>query len=354
MEIWILGATGRAGRAIAGELARRDQRFALVGRSRARLSALAGELGGGPETLIVDGEDGLASAMAARAPAVVINAVGPYRVTAVSTASLCLARGVHYVDLANELEPVIDLLALDTEAAEAGCTLVTGAGFGVAAAEALAIALRGDRPPAARARVAAIPIVSGLGRTAVASLLDAISSGGRRYVDGQLESCPLGAGFALTPLPDGSSVGTVAVATGDLEAVRRASGAANVIAAAGGIPSAGAIRALLPALARLIAIAPVRRGLLAATGAVGSRLPSGNQRDVSWAHAELTWPDGSCRQGWLRTGEGYGFTAAVATEVACAIVDGRGRPGAHTPVSLLGVAMVEQAGARLILNQADR
>ena len=39
-------------------------------------------------------------------------------------------------------------------------------------------------------------------------------------------------------------------------------------------------------------------------------------REHSYAHARVEWADGTVREGWLRTGEGGDFTAAVAAEVA--------------------------------------
>lgn len=350
-EIWITGASGRAGRAIAAELVNRGRQVVLVGRNQARLAALDKELGGGARTLIIDGDAALLSAMAERAPAVLVNTVGPFAASAEPTARTCLAQGVDYVDLANELAPVMDVLGLDGEARAAGCTLATGAGFGVVATEAVALAVRGQNVPAESARVAAMPTVDGLGPAVLASVIDTLAIGGRQIVNGQIETCRLGTGFALTPLPDGSSVGTTGAPTGELEAARRASGARNVIAATSEVPSGRIARALLPLIGALVSVGPIRRSLLALVARFHLSPPASSNGDSSWAHAELTWADGTVRQGWLRTGEGYAFTAAVAAEVACSLADGQGRPGAYTPASLLGASLAERAGGELILDQ---
>lgn len=70
--------------------------------------------------------------------------------------------------------------------------------------------------------------------------------------------------------------------------------------------------------------------------------------DISWAYARLEWPDGTGRQAWLRTGEGYGFTAKVAAHTAARLSDGQGRPGAFTPGALFGAELARGAGAQII------
>ena len=353
MEIWIRGASGRAGRAIAAELVRRGRRVVLVGRDKTRLLAVVEQAAPGAESLVLEGDEALASALAQRAPGVLINTAGPFSGTG-TTARECLRHGVHYVDLANELDPVRALLSLDRQAREAGCVLVTGAGFGVAATEAVVLAVRGEHGPAAAARVAAMPFVDGVGPAVVASVMNAMAGGGRRYIDGRIERCRLGEGFARTPLPDGSWVATFAVPTGELEAARRASGAGNVIAASNELPSGRVVRAMLPLVGRVLAISPVRRGVLAAVSRSRPRPPGPSTGDTSWAHAELIWPDGTRRQGWLSTGEAYTFTARVAVEVTCTLADGHGRPGAHTPGTLAGVGLIELAGAKVTIGDEVR
>jgi len=348
MEIWIRGASGRAGSAIATELVRRGRRVVLVGRDKARLLAVAEQSAPGAESVILKDDEALTSALAQRAPGVLVNTAGPFSATG-TTARTCLRHGVHYVDLANELDPVLALLSLDRQAREAGCVLVTGAGFGVAATEAVVLAVRGEHGPAAAARVAAMPVVDGVGPAVVASVMYAMGGGGRRYVDGRIERFRLGEGFARTPLPDGSWVATLAVPTGELEAARRASGASNVIAASSELPTGRVVRAMLPFVGRVLAISPVRRGVLAAVSRSRLQPPGPSTGDTSWAHAELIWPDGTRRQGWLSTGEAYAFTARVAVEVACVLADGLGRPGAHTPGTLAGVGLIELAGDKVLI-----
>ncbi len=345
--IWILGATGKGGRAIASELigsATAD--VVLVGRDHERLTAAAASLGGNSRTLVASGPAELASRIAAEKPTAVVNTIGPFGETTGRLARACVAAGSHYVDLANELPPVRELLEMDSDARSAGVTLVTGAGFGVLATEALVLELADGRPAAARATVAAMPTVDGLGSAVLASVVDAVAYGGRRYRGGQLQRTRLGADHAWIPLPDLPAIQALAVPTGELEAARRASGAGDVLAFSSEVSSGRTVRAVLPALSALLSARPIHAGVQRLISRA-KLTPPAKSGDVSWAYARLEWPDGAHREAWLRTGEGYSFTAKVAAFTAMRLSDGQGRPGAHTPGALFGPDLARDAGAQI-------
>ena len=352
-EIWVLGATGRGGRGIAKELVVAGADVVLVGRDPDRVEALAGSLtptgSGGVRTLVASGRSKVVELITREAPSVVVNTIGPFTETSLPIARACLAVGSHYVDLANELGPVRNLLGLHEAARTAEVTMVTGAGFGVLATEALVVALRADRMPAVRARVAAMPAVEALGPAVLASSVDAIATGGWRYRDGHLVRTRLGSDVERFPLPDGRAVNAIGVPTGEVEAAQRASGAGDVIAYSSEVPSGRIIRALLPAVSAILSRERIRIGLQRLI----SRLrltPPATSGDSSWAYARLEWADGSQREAWLHTGEGYQFTARVAARVAAGLLSGAHRHGAYTPAALFGAALARDAGAEIIDN----
>jgi short subunit dehydrogenase-like uncharacterized protein len=345
--IWVLGATGKGGRAIASELIGNVADVVLLGRDHDRLAAVAASLGGQHRTILAPGPAELVTMIAAEKPAVVVNTIGPFGETNAPLARACVGAGSHYVDLANELPPVQALLNMDADARSAGVTLVTGAGFGVLGTEALVIELANGRPAASRATVAAMPAVDGLGPAVLSSVIDAVAFGGRRYRDGRLLRTRLGAEHAWIPLPDLPAIQALAVPTGELEAAHRASGAGDVVAFSSEVPSGRTVRAALPMLSALLAAQPIRAALHRLVNR--ARLtPPAKSGDVSWAYARLEWPDGTHRVAWLRTGEGYGFTAKVAAHTAARLSDGQGLPGAFTPGALFGADLARDAGAQII------
>lgn len=345
--IWVFGATGLSGRAIARELAVSGEDVVLVGRDADRLAAVASSLAVPVGTRVASGQTELVALIAAEKPAVVVNTVGPFAATTAPLARASLAAGSHYVDLANELDPVRQLLALDHEARDRAVTLVTGAGFGVLATETLVIELRGNRPAAARARVAAMPTVDGLGSAVLASVVDILAYGGRRYRDGQLVRTWLGSGHARIPIPDSPPTDVLAVPTGELHAAQQASGAGDVLAFSSEVPSGRLVRAVLPAASMLLAAHPVRRTVQRRISRARPTPPAKADAE-SWAYARLEWADGTRREAWLRTGEGYGFTARVAAYTAKRLADGSVAAGAYTPGALFGADAARAAGAEII------
>lgn len=347
--IWILGATGKGGRAIASELiGTTTADVVLVGRDHDRLTAAAASLGGQSRTLVAAGSNELATRIATDRPTVVVNTIGPFGETSTPLARACVAAGSHYVDLANELPPVQQLLDMDADARRADVTLVTGAGFGVLATEALVLELANGQPAAARATVAAMPTVDGLGSAVLASVVDAVAYGGRRYRGGQLQRTRLGADHAWIPLPDLPAIQALAVPTGELEAARRASGAGDVLAFSSEVPSGRAVRAVLPMVSALLSARPIYAGVQRLISRT-KLTPPAKSGDVSWAYARLEWPGGTHREAWLRTGEGYSFTAKVAAFTAMRLSDGHGSSGAFTPGALFGADLARDAQAQIII-----
>ena len=254
-EVWILGGTGRSGRAIAAELIRRGIAPVLVGRDAGRLAAAAGP--GSGRTVVAGSIEAAAAEIRRQRPAVVINTVGPFTGTAMPIVDACLP-GSHYLDLANDLAAVSAVLGRDASAAAAGRTLVTGAGFGVTATESVVVKLCEGRPAPIRVRVDMVPslaIEAGvLGEALAATILDGlpgIEGGGRydsrRYEGGRLVKARVGGDVTRLTLPDGTTVTTAGVPFGELMAAQRASGAASVISASSEAPSSPVMRAVLPA-----------------------------------------------------------------------------------------------------------
>ncbi len=350
--IWIVGATGRTGRALAARLAA-DHELVLVGRDADRLRALAGPLGA--DVRVVGSVDAVPDVVAGSGASVVVNLMGPYPVTGPRIAGAC-PPGTHYVDLANELDGVRALLAGHGEAVAAGRVVVTGAGFGVLGTESVALTLCADRPAPAEIRVDALPSVASeagrVGEALAGSIVGSFPLGGLRYEGGQLVPATLGGDVEVLTLPDGSSARTAGMPSGELEAARRASGAPRVVAASALAPAGPLARAVLPAVVRLMRVSPLRR----ATTAALARLPLPARPPVraeSFARARVRDADGTVRVAWLRAGEAMDFTIGVTAEVVRRLVRGEGRPGAWTPGAAFGPELAEAAGGRIVLDHAS-
>lgn len=139
LDIALFGATGFTGGLTAHYLAANgpaEMRWAIVGRNRAKLEAVAGELaalGGSapaPELLEADAGDPVSLATVAAATRVVVTTVGPYALYGGPLVAACAAAGTDYCDLTGEPE-FVDRMWIEhhAEAERTGARLVHCCGF---------------------------------------------------------------------------------------------------------------------------------------------------------------------------------------------------------------------------------
>ncbi|MEV7277460.1 saccharopine dehydrogenase NADP-binding domain-containing protein [Streptomyces sp. NPDC093111] len=138
-DVVLFGATGFAGELTAEYLAAHAPagcRWALAGRSRARLSALRDRLASrwphcaGLPLLVADSEDPHALRGLAGSARVVASTVGPYVWYGEGLVAACAEAGTDYVDLTGEAEFVDRMyVRYDARARETGARLVHACGF---------------------------------------------------------------------------------------------------------------------------------------------------------------------------------------------------------------------------------
>lgn len=352
-EVWILGATGRVGRAVAARLAGTGISPVLVGRDPVRLDTLAASIGEGVRTIAAGSVEQIAAEVRQQRPSVVVNTIGPFTRTAIPIARACLPGGGNYLDLANDMAAVPALLALHSQAVAAGSTLVTGVGFGVVGTESVVAKLCQGRPTPSSVRVDALASVATeagtLGEALAATIIEALPAGGRRYRDGRLVKARLGGDFQRLTLPDGQTATSVGMPTGELHAAWIASAAPSVTVTSGAAATTPLVRAILPLVSALTSIRAVRRFATRRLASL-SLTPRPRPREYSWGHAVVRWPDGTSQEGWLRAGEGMSFTEVVVAEVATRLARGAAPAGAYTPAAAFGPELAVDAGGEFILD----
>ena len=131
--ILILGATGSFGRLLAHRLARhKDSHIILAARCHDRLAVLAVELAAAYphafiKTACVNAPAGLPELLASLKPIVLVDVSGPFQNQDYQTARYCITAGVHYVDIADSRDFVVNFAALNSAAEAAGVMAVSGA-----------------------------------------------------------------------------------------------------------------------------------------------------------------------------------------------------------------------------------
>jgi len=136
LDVVVFGATGFAGRLVAGYLAGHAPggvRIGLAGRSARRLAdvrAGLGEAASGWPLLTADSADPVSVAALARAARVVVTTVGPYRSHGLALVEACAAAGTDYADLSGEVLFIRDSIdRCHGIAAGAGARIVHSCGF---------------------------------------------------------------------------------------------------------------------------------------------------------------------------------------------------------------------------------
>lgn len=138
-DLALFGATGFTGGLTARYLtahAPAGMRWALVGRDRSKLDAVAARLAAEapeapvPDVLVADAADRAALDVVAQASRVVVTTVGPYALYGESLVAACAAAGTDYADLTGEPE-FVDRMWVEhhAEAERTGARLVHCCGF---------------------------------------------------------------------------------------------------------------------------------------------------------------------------------------------------------------------------------
>lgn len=136
-DLALFGATGFTGGLTARYIAANGPeglRWALVGRNRDKLKAVAAGLEGSrlpaPELLVADAANPTALANVAAAAGVILTTVGPYALYGEPLVAACAAAGTDYVDLTGEPEFVDRMwLGYHEQARRSGARLVHCCGF---------------------------------------------------------------------------------------------------------------------------------------------------------------------------------------------------------------------------------
>lgn len=133
-DVVVYGATGFTGRLVAEYLyqSHPEVRFAMAGRSKAKLEAVRAEIGAPTDTPLIEADSenpASLSEMAGRAKAV-ITTVGPYQLYGEPLVKACVETGTDYVDLCGEPAWMKDIIENYDEAAKAsGARIVLSCGF---------------------------------------------------------------------------------------------------------------------------------------------------------------------------------------------------------------------------------
>jgi short subunit dehydrogenase-like uncharacterized protein len=183
----IYGANGYTGRLIARHAVERGLRPTLAGRNREAVSQLATELGCPAAVFSLDQPAHIAAHL--QGFRAVLHCAGPFSQTAHPMIDACMTAGADYLDITGEID-VIELAArLSQRANDARVALIPAVGFDVVPSDCLA-AMLAERLPGARVLQLAFSATDGLSPGTSKTMLEALPSGGRVRIDGEIRTVP--------------------------------------------------------------------------------------------------------------------------------------------------------------------
>lgn len=127
-NVLILGGYGNFGKRIAKALVSQNIPIVIAGRNKAKAEALNAKM---PNELvniaIFDVNKDLNTQLKLLRPQVVINSCGPFQTNDYTVAEICIAQGIHYIDLADARDFVNGFMVLDEKAKSHNVSVITGA-----------------------------------------------------------------------------------------------------------------------------------------------------------------------------------------------------------------------------------
>ena len=149
-EIVLYGSTGDAGKAMAAHFAKHggSMRWAIAGRSEAKLRALKEAIGGcAPAIIVADAGDYTSLCTMAGRAQVLLTAMGPYAQLGEPVVKACIQERTHYCDITGEVQWVSEMKAQYGGAAQtAGVCICSLCGYDCVPAElAVAVSARALR-----------------------------------------------------------------------------------------------------------------------------------------------------------------------------------------------------------------
>lgn len=165
----LYGGNGYTGELIARYAAQYGLQPVLSGRNKTAVETLAKQLSLPCHIVALDNEQELLNTL--KRFTLVVNAAGPYDITARPMISACLQTGTHYIDLNGDIDIFEAIKQYHQQAVSKNIMLLPGAGFDVVPTDCLALLLKKRMPDAVSLTIAFVILNSTLSRgTAITTL----------------------------------------------------------------------------------------------------------------------------------------------------------------------------------------
>ena len=336
----LYGANGYSGRLIARFAHQYGLQPVLAGRNQQAIVALANELH--LPWRIADLNDHTALENSLHDISLVVNAAGPYDLTAKQMIAACMATHTHYIDLNGDLEVFEMIQGYNQEAMEKNIMLLPGAGFDVVPTDCLSLWLKKRMPDADRLEIAFAIIGSRLSRGTAVTTLQKLGMPGACRKNGRIVPEPVGVkGMYVTFPGNAQKVFVMSIPWGDISTAYFSTGIPNIETYTG-VSRATWVFLKFQGLFNWLLRTRFMHRIVTKIINSQSPGPGDEQRKkaISLIRAKVSDQQGKTMTAFMRCPEAYDLTALSVLLIAQKILSGQFKPGYQTPASAYGEDLI--------------
>lgn len=336
----LYGANGYTGELVARFAAAYGLHPILAGRSREKIELLARQLQLPFYELPL--QDSAEWQKALQGIPLVVNAAGPYDITARPVIEACLAAGAHYIDLNGDIDVFENIQQYHKAALEQGIMLLPGAGFDVVPTDCLALWLKKQLPDANNLQIAFTITGSALSRGTAITTLQKLGLPGAVRKNGIITPEPVGrSGFWMHFPGRNKKMFTMSIPWGDLSTAYVSTGIPNITTFTGISRFTWWFLKTQLAFNWLLRQSWVHHIITR----IIHRLPAGpddatRRKASSLIAATVTNAQGQTVTAYLKCPEAYQLTADAVLLISKKILEGNYTTGYQTPATAYGENLV--------------
>ena len=334
----LYGANGYTGQLILKLAADYGLNPVLAGRNKKEIERLATTYN--LPYHIANLEDPDQMAIALTGVSLLVNAAGPFSLTARPAIKHCLQHKVHYLDITGEIS-VFEMAKTYNEAAIAANIMVLpGAGFDVVPTDCIALFLKESMPDAHALKLAFTSIGGGLSHGTATTMIEGLGEGGAARVEGKIVTKPLGEKGMWVDFGE-KKVFVMTIPWGDVSTAYTTTGIPNIETYTGISPNIYKVLKAQNLFNWLLRKDWIRHYLKNKIDK-NPRGPSDEQRakSKSLVWGQVTNMEGAQKTARISCPDGYTLTAHTSLIIAKKILNGNYKTGYQTPAGAYGADLI--------------
>ncbi|AJB48186.1 MULTISPECIES: saccharopine dehydrogenase family protein [Acinetobacter calcoaceticus/baumannii complex] len=337
---WLIyGANGYTGELIAREAVRQGLKPTLAGRNKAKVEALAQELGLDYKAFGLDNVDAISEQL--QGFKLVMHCAGPFSATSKPMMEACIKAGAHYLDITGEIAVFELAQSLKSQAEKADIVLCPGVGFDVIPTDCVAAALKEALPDATHLALG-FDSRTGFSPGTAKTSTEGMAEGGKIRKNGKITTVPLAHYVRTIDFGDGKK-SAMSVPWGDVSTAFYTTGIPN-------------IEVFVPAFPKMIFGAKMLNYVrpVLKMNAVQKFIKSRIEKTVVGPNEELrakvptyVWGEarnarGEIKTARIQTENAYSLTVNGSLTVVNYLLKNTVKGGTYTPAKLMGYKLVTE------------